>query len=309
MFLVVLDEYNRQIPKVIEDYICSLNIITKVINISDINRYLTKYPNEYFIFTQMILETSFFTSQINSSILLSDRIIFLNVEMLTEEKRFNRMLDIIKYTNFSIADYSLENIHFLTNMLKNENFSNKIIYLPYQFNLKENLVLTNYDDIYEYDIGIINAYVEKSDTVDSSLTYRRNRIWEALQKEDTIKTVNIMGWNEERDELIKKCKIIMNVHHFECFNIHECIRCDRLVFAQKLIISDNSIYQDKTDTYDFIIYSEYDKLIEKAKTVLENFHIFNTTMKNTFLEPLIENRKQLLRDNISLAMSDIGVTK
>ena len=41
MFLVVLDEYNRQIPKVIEDYICSLNIITKVINISDINGYLT----------------------------------------------------------------------------------------------------------------------------------------------------------------------------------------------------------------------------------------------------------------------------
>ena len=67
-------------------------------------------------------------------------------------------------------------------MLKNEKFSNKIIYLPYQFNLKENLVLTNYDDIYEYDIGIINAYVEKSDTVDSSLTYRRNRIWEALKK-------------------------------------------------------------------------------------------------------------------------------
>ena len=124
--------------------------------------------------------------------------------MLTEEKRFSRMLDIIKYTNFSIADYSVENIYFLRNMLKNEKFSNKIIYLPYQFNLKENLVLTNYDDIFEYDIGIINAYVEKSDTVDSSLTYRRNRIWEALQKEDTIKTVNIMGWNEERDKLIKK---------------------------------------------------------------------------------------------------------
>ena len=29
-------------------------------------------------------------------------------------------------------------------------------------------------------------------------------------------------------------------------------------------------------------------------------------MKNTFLEPLIENRKQLLRDNIKLAMSDGG---
>ena len=101
----------------------------------------------------------------------------------------------------------------------------------------------------------------------------------------------------------------MNVHHFECFNIHECIRCDRLVFAKKLIISDNSIYQDKTDTNDFIIYSEYDNLIEKAKSVLDNFHIFNTTMKNTFLEPIIENRKQLLRDNINLAMSNVDVNK
>jgi hypothetical protein len=304
MFLVVLNEYNRQIPKVIEDYICSLNIITRIINMSELAEQFTKYPEEYFILTQMILETSFFTSQLDSPLLSSNRIIFLNVEMLTEEKRFNRMLDIVKYTNFGIADYSIENIHFFNEMLKKTKLpvNNKIIYLPYQFSLKENLVLSNYDDIYEYDIGIINAYVEKSDTVDSSLTYRRNRIWESLQKESDLKIINIMGWNEERDNLIRKCKIILNVHHFECFNIHECIRCDRLVFAKKIIISDNSIYKEKTDTSEYIIYSDYDKLIDKAKSVLENFHIFNTTMKNTFMKSLIESRKKMLQDNLQLIL-------
>ena len=207
MFLaVVLEEYNRQIPKVIEDYICSLNIITRVINITELAEYFNKFPEERFVMTQMILETTFFTTQLNSPLLMSDRIIFLNVEMLTEEKRFNRMLDILKYTNLCIADYSIENIYFLKNTLKDNVFSNKIIYFPYQFNLKENLLLTNNEDLYEYDIGIINAYVEKSDTVDSSLTYRRNRIWNDLQKEKNLKIINIMGWNEDRDKLIKSVK-------------------------------------------------------------------------------------------------------
>ena len=304
MFLVVLEEYNRQIPKVIEDYICSLNIITRVINITELAEYFNNFPEERFVMTQMILETTFFTTQLNSPLLMSDRIIFLNVEMLTEEKRFNRMLDILKYTNFCIADYSIENIYFLKNTLKDNVFSNKIIYFPYQFNLKENLLLTNNEDLYEYDIGIINAYVEKSDTVDSSLTYRRNRIWNDLQKEKNLKIINIMGWNEDRDKLIKKCKIIMNVHHFECFNIHECIRCDRLVFAKKIVISDKSIYQEETDTYDYIIYSDYEKLIEKAKSVLENFDIFNTTMKTTSLESLIESRKKILQNNVNFVTSN-----
>ena len=97
----------------------------------------------------------------------------------------------------------------------------------------------------------------------------------------------------------------MNVHHFECFNIHECIRCDRLVFAKKIVISDKSIYQEETDTCDYMIYSDYEKLIEKAKSVLENFDIFNTTMKTTSLESLIEkNRKKILQKNINFVTSN-----
>ena len=43
-----------------------------------------------------------------------------------------------------------------------------MVYLPYQFNLRENFILKN-DGSYDYDIGIVNATPMVSDTVDAVL--------------------------------------------------------------------------------------------------------------------------------------------
>ena len=87
---------------------------------------------------------------------------------------------------------------------------------------------------------MINAFPQKSNSVNSSLFYKRSILFEKLQ-EMKVNCINILGWGQERDDIIRRCKIILNVHHFECFNIFEHIRCDRLIFANKIVISENSL--------------------------------------------------------------------
>ena len=216
--------------------------------------------------------------------------------MLTETNRMQHTLDIFKYTDFIYADYSAENIKTIETYTKNNNirYTNKIIHLPYQFNIRENLVLQNLDNKYDYDVGIINAYIETSPTVNPEFIYKRNLFWEKIQKEKDLKVVNIMGWENERDEIVKRCKIIINIHHFGCYNVHESNRCDRLVFSKKIIVSEPSIFMDCVDTKNYVYYEKYDNIIQKVKEILEDFNIYNLKLQNTDLFPIIKERKKIL---------------
>lgn len=177
-FLVVIETYNKQIPDVVKDYVVSLNIIFQVIDLNSLPHYLG-IDDSIFILIQLKLTTDFFLNDCigNKIVVNSNQIVFLNVEMLTEESRMQCILDILKYTNFTVADYSAENIKVIETYTKdnNINYSNKIVYLPYQFNIRENLVLQNLDDKYDYDVGIINAYVKPSPTVNPAFIYKRKR--------------------------------------------------------------------------------------------------------------------------------------
>ena len=95
--------------------------------------------------------------------------------------------------------------------------------------------------------------------------------------------------------MINKCKIIINVHNFDAFNIFEHIRCDRLVFSNKIILSEFSLYQEDLDIKDYIIWEDYDKIMNTANYILENFEKFD--IKKDFMN-LINNRKKILQENI-----------
>ena len=58
--LVIHDEYHKQIPNVIEDYIFSLNIFSEVICLSELTSKVNLNLNEIFILVQMYLPDSFF---------------------------------------------------------------------------------------------------------------------------------------------------------------------------------------------------------------------------------------------------------
>ena len=298
--LVLYNIDNNIIPDVVSDYLLSLNIFHNVIGLSELKNEINKKNSFFLIAIIGALQCSKLN---NDSKVLDDfknynNIGILNFEQVTVQNRMNYIVSIIKkYKNFKIFDYSYENILFIKEYLKHYNikYENEIIHLPYQFNLKENLILKKNDE-YLYDIGIINAEIKKEESNKNDLIYMRNEIYHKLLDDKKFKIKNIMGWGEERDNMINKCKIILNVHHFKCFNIHESIRCDRLVFAKKIIVSDYSKYYDKLDTCNNIFYEKYENLITLCYKILENFDEYNKMVQNLNVLFIINKRKETIQN-------------
>ena len=290
--LVTIEPVTLRLPKVLEDYIYSLNIISDVIHLGQLTTDLLNNSNDIYIITQMWLDVN----TLSTEIIKTGRVVFLNVEMLSELNRMEQVISLIR-ADVPILDYSLSNLAFLKKyMEENKITSNSpIIYLPYQYNLRDQIQLENIDGIYTYDVGIINAIPKQDASVNSSLIYRRTRLWEQLQATGW-NCINILGWGAERDELLKRCKVIINVHHFECFNIFEQIRCDRLVFAKKLVVSDKSIFIDEYDLLGTVLWEDYEHIIPRTKEILENFDMYNNIMKSLSMNAVIENRHRQLLD-------------
>jgi hypothetical protein len=290
--LVTIEHTTTRIPKVLEDYIYSLTIISDVIHISQLNMDILNLSNDIYILTQMWLDVTIFSREM----IQTGRIFFLNVEMLSEIKRMDQVVSIVT-AGIPVLDYSLSNLTFLKLYLEENKIQSKssATYLPYQYNLRDQIQLENVDGIYTYDVGIINAVPKQDASVNNELTYRRTRLWEQLQTTGW-KCINILGWGAERDELLKRCKVIINVHHFECFNIFEQIRCDRLVFAKKLVVSDKSIFTENYDLLGGVLWEDYDNIIPRTKEVLENFDMYNNIMKSLSMDAVITNRRRQLLD-------------
>ena len=298
--LVTNEDTDTRVPKVLEDYIHSLNLFDDVIHIQEFSIPKFKSTDYIYVITQMWLNLDKDDQHIVDEMLSTNRVVFLNVEMLSENKRMEHILNLIK-KGIQIADYSIANIIFLKEYAKEHNIpiTKEVIYLPYQYNLRDQLQLQNIDDKYDYDIGIINALPTQSDTVDSSNTYRRTKMWNDLQKTEW-KCINILGWGKERDALIKRCKVIINIHHFEVFNIFEHIRCDRMIWAKKIIVSDNSLGMDKLDITKYIFCEEFDNIIPMAEKVLQNFtNYYRDSMKAISMDKIIADRRDILKQELT----------
>jgi hypothetical protein len=298
--LVTIEDDDTRVPKVLEDYIYSLNLFDDVIPIQEFSIRKFKSTDYIYVITQMWLNLNEKDQHIVDEMLSTDRVVYLNVEMLSESIRMEHILELIK-KGIQIADYSIVNIIFLKEYAKEHNIpiTKEVIYLPYQYNLRDQVQLQNIDDKYDYDIGIINALPKQDDSVNKVNTYRRTKMWNDLQKTEW-KCINIMGWGKERDELIKRCKVIINVHHFEAFNIFEHIRCDRMIWAKKIIVSDNSLGMDKLDITKYIFCEEFDNIIPMAEKVLQNFtDYYRDSMKAISMDKVIADRRDILKQELT----------
>ena len=282
--------------KVLEDYIDSLNVFKEVIELNEFAKSYKDYlkPDVVIVFTQMWLNLDGFSREIYTA----PNFIFLNVENLTERKRMDHVMQFIR-RGVKVADYSVANIKVMKTFAKENNIdiSAPIYYFPYQYNKKENILLENRERKYKYDVGIVNACPKKDASVNSALTYKRTKLWEDLQISG-LSCLNILGWGAERDELIKKCKVIVNVHHFECYTIFQHIRCDRLVFANKLIISENSLCVDDLDIKSHVIWSEYKDLIQTTKNILQKFDYYMDILVSMETTSIAVERAQILQQTV-----------
>ena len=84
----------------------------------------------------------------------------------------------------------------------------------------------------------------------------------------------ISGWKKERDLELFSYKILLNIGNTPEHKIFESIRCDRCLFNKMIIISDK---KEDYDTYyykDYIIFEDYDKIIDKVNDVINNYDTY-----------------------------------
>lgn len=228
--------------KYFEDYIKSINKKLNATIIFNFSENITLNENNIIICIQQA------PSLKN---IIKKNIYVLNTEQLTRKRWFNYIKSISN--NFTIIDYSKENIDIMNN-----NGITNTLYFPYIYNPDE---IYNYNKI--YNICGINMYN----------TPRRSKLMEYIKLKN-IDINNIIGWNTKRDNELFKYKIILNVCAMEDYNIFESIRCYRCLFNKMIVISEEKYKQDLIDYSEHILFAKITDIPELIKKVISNYEYY-----------------------------------
>ena len=131
-----------------------------------------------------------------------------------------------------------------------------------------------------------------------SLNDRRNRILSAL-KDAGIEVQSVFGvYGKERDALIARSKIVLNVHFYDA-KVFEIVRISYLLANSKAVVTelspDTEIDKDLSDA---VLGLPYDSLVEGCRSLLQNdegrrqleargFQAFSQRKKSAILEPAL----------------------
>jgi hypothetical protein len=279
--MIVYIYVNPSSLKFFIDYINSIIInYNDVVVILDLNKLLViinnisnKITNDIIIFMQTLPDIPNIPNILNN-------IYILNTEQLTREEELNRIQCYIA-NNIKIIDYSKSNIY----CLKSKNINNNILYIPYLVNYNE---IYNYDKI--YDIAYIGHFVNEK-------SYRMNII-NSLNKSN-IKTNEIKGFDIERDKLLFKYKILLNIHYDKKYNIFEQMRCNRCIFNKVIVITQKSIDID-FELKEYIIESEYDNLVDTTINVINNYkYYYDKLFSNFDIDKISKNYLKITDDTFN----------
>jgi hypothetical protein len=196
----------------------------------------------------IILQSSLF---IPDNILKNiNKISILNTEQLCKEtvlKKFLYMINNLKnITKKEIFIYDYSNIN--KELLQNEGYN---VSVRYPKSSKDDIMflknlIKNNEKI--YDVGFIGCVND-----------RRKKILNDLTNSDIKVKIISDNYGYERDLIISQCKIIVNIHYEHYFNIFESIRCNRLLEAEMIVISENSL--DIPLGYKNLYLVEYNNLV------------------------------------------------
>lgn len=190
------------------------------------------------------------------------KIFISNTEQMTNEESLEKLLALSKkYSDIKLKflDYSEDNV----TILKSHNIDS--YFIPYQFTNIENIKLTtNLLGNKQFDIATIGFE-----------TPRRCYIYDELERFGIrVNRLCKLGalWDEERDIILGRCKIMLNVHAYSDYTIYESMRCCRwLLTGEMMVVSEDCLNQDTLDIKDLIVFDTYKNLIKKTVDVIINY--------------------------------------
>ena len=199
------------------------------------------------------------------------KVYLLNTEQLTRKKYYKIAEHFSKI--YPMIDYSLSNIALMNN--KN------IMCLPYQVNANE---IKNYHKI--HDVAILG--------------YMTNYRWKVFNdiKAKGIQINCTNGWNETRDNVLFRHKILLNVHFKPSCKIFEEIRCNRCIVNKMIVITERNVYLDPF-LKPYVVECDYKDLAETVKNTIDNYDkIYEKIYGNFDIDKFAKHYSNFIRDFI-----------
>jgi len=192
----------------------------------------------------------------------------LNIEQLTRENYRNIIYNEIYTNNRASCDYSIGNLMCVSNLKNN--------YLPYQYNPHEDYNLEKDRDV--VFVGWCSG----------------NRRLNILNKIPNILTLSTL-WGKDRDMILFRHKILVNIHFDETYNVHEQIRTTRCVFNKMIVISERSIDDNTHPLRNHMLLVDYDDIPATVEKVIAEYDYYYNSLFNN---PSFENVKEDLKTHL-----------
>jgi hypothetical protein len=238
------------------EYINSIN--------SYLNYNLVLYEDKYLNFIlqknnylKIIIFVQIIPEHINKNLLNKKFYCVINTEQYTSTNN-----NYLNCNNNIIIDYSNENILYAKQNLEYK----KYIFFPYVPMQKE---ILNFTKI--YDVCLVG-------TLNSRRQYIINQIRNLGIKINVISDL----FGKERDDVLFKHKILVNIHSDIDYQIYESIRCDRCLFNKIIIISEKSLFCKKNMLKKFIIFRKYENISKITLKILQKYDYYYDKIFNNY---------------------------
>lgn len=240
----------------------------------------------------VITENNFSTTNINiilgAHLMTADMIdkvplnsIIYNLEQFDSKSMLNATT-VAMFELFTVWDYSDRNIEQYKNMgCKNDVYHVPIGYVP---------ELTCIPKVATQDIDVLFY---------GSTNPRREKIVEEL-KQSGLHVVTLFGvYGEERDAVIARAKIIINIHYYDS-SIFEIVRISYLLANHKAVVAEcNEGTEFADDLKTAIALAPYEKLVETCIELVKDDEKRQLFEKNGFECFSIRNEADILREVIT----------
>jgi hypothetical protein len=251
---LIIDEINiRMIPNFIKYY----NF--QIININDVSNNDTIY---YMTFNFKYIESLLKKANNIVIINLEQLSIYMNKDKLkfSNEKRllqyFIKIKNYLNNDKIKVFDYSYENKELWDKIF---NYKVEKVLVPF-FNKNELNIKKEIDFISLVNCQYRAIYVEK---------YLNN-----------VKYTNFDGmWDNDRKELLKKSKILINIHSSDNYKICELFRINEALSYNVIVISQNCYNHEMIENKDKIIFCDDKDIQDKCIDVINNYEYY---YKNIF---------------------------
>lgn len=215
---------------------------------------------------------------INQKIEIPKNSIIVNLEQMEEGSFWVNDTYLNLLRTHEVWDYSNLNIDFLS---KKAVINIKKVEIGYS----ESLEVNNTNISQDIDVLFFGSTNE-----------RRLTIRNMLLQHPKLKGKNIFFgfglFGEERDNFIKRSKVVLNVHYYES-KILEVIRLSHLLANKKCVVSERSIEKEVDEKWsEGVIFSDYHQIVDKVVELLENEELISQQEEKAY-QFMIKNPQDL----------------